>query len=101
MTDLHRLPTAVAAPARPYSAPAVLAFVLSLTPFFRLSDATNPALGSIFALVAVLLSVLLGVVALHGINKRGLNGQLFAIAGLGISGIMSAWYALEILRPLL
>jgi hypothetical protein len=86
-------PTPVATQARSYSGPAVMAFILSLTPLFAPHGATTAAITRIFDVLAVLLSVVLGIVALRRINKNGHDGRVLAIAGLTISGVNLAWFA--------
>lgn len=87
MTITEPTPTPVAAKARTYSGLAVTAFILSLTPRFALHGATDADITRIFDLLAVLLSVVLGIVALRRINKDGQQGRVLAIAGLTISGV--------------
>lgn len=95
MTDTHYRLAPVTAPARPFSALAVMAFLLSLTPFFVPYDKNMPVISHSFAALAVVLSVPFGVVALRRINKHGHDGQALAIAGLVISGAIFAWFALQ------
>lgn len=96
MTDTPYPPARAAAPARVISALAVAALMLSLAPFVMtyghsLVQQDIPAVNHLFATLAVVLSVVFGISALHRIKKRGQYGQVPAIVGLVISGAVIAY----------
>lgn len=93
MTNPLPLPAAVAAPARPVSALAITAFLLSVTPFFLPYDRHA---SDAFAALAVTLSIAFGVTALRRMKKHTQTGQPLAIAGLVICGTSVAYIAFTI-----
>ena len=90
MTNTLHPPYAAVAPARPSSALAITALVLSVTPFFLPYD-RNASIA--FAALAVTLSIAFGITALRRIKKHAQIGQPLAIAGLVISGTLVAYIA--------
>jgi hypothetical protein len=98
MTDTLPPPTAAAAPARPVSALAITAFLLSVTPFFLPYDRYA---STAFAALAVTLSIAFGITALRRMKKHVQIGQPLAIAGLVISGTSVAYIAFTIVLGLL
>jgi hypothetical protein len=98
MTNTLPLPTAAAAPARPVSALAITAFLLSVTPFFLPYDRHA---STAFAALALTLSIAFGIAALRRIKKHAQIDQLLAVAGLVISGTWVAYVAFTLVLGVL
>jgi Domain of unknown function (DUF4190) len=94
MTVTPYQPDPAATPARVTSALAVAALILSVVPLVVPLNGFVPNIG--FEAIAVVLSVVFGIIALRRIKAREQNGRALAMAGLVISWTWIAYAAMEI-----
>lgn len=94
MTDTPYQPAPAAPPARVTSALAVAALILSVVPLVVPHPLFLLNMG--FQAIAVVFSVVFGIIALRRIKARGQNGRALAIAGLVISWTWIAYVAMYV-----